>query len=142
MQNIYSFGRCRRSVPCGVWVRRDAAVRLSKCQMNRARRAFLASKYEWVTGEGLLGRFAECTLSSLPLSSFLFFLRKRDFADRMMLEGAKQRPNDRWKMCASFRLKMKTGKESRQNQGLFSCGRVRTTVRTNDYGGTDASVRK
>ena len=95
MQNIYSFGRCRRSVPCGVWARRDAAVRLSKCQMNRARRAFLASKYEFVTGEGLLGRFAKYTLSPLPLSSFLFFLRKRDFVDRMMLENAKRRPNDR-----------------------------------------------
>ena len=115
MQNIYSFGRCRRSVPCGVWVRRDAAVRLSKCQMNRARRAFLAPKYEWVTGEGLLRRFAKCTLSPFPHSFFLFFLRKRDFADRMMLEGAKQRPNDRWKMCASFRLKMKTGKGNGQN---------------------------
>ena len=89
MQNIYSFGRCRRSVPRGVWVCRDAAVRLSKYQMNRVRRAFLASKYELVTGEGLLGRFAKCTLSPFSPSSFLFFLRKRDFADRMMLESAK-----------------------------------------------------
>lgn len=37
---------------------------------------------------------------------------------------------------------MKTGKESRQNRGLFSCGRVATTVRMGRYGGADLSVRQ
>lgn len=37
---------------------------------------------------------------------------------------------------------MKTGKESRQNRGLFSYGRVATTVRMGRYGGADLSVRR
>lgn len=73
----------------------ERCCQIVKMSNESREKAFLAPKYELVTGEGLLGRFAECTLSPFPHSFFLFFLRKRDFADRMMLEDAKRRPNDR-----------------------------------------------
>ena len=38
------------------------SVILSKCQMNRLRKAFLAPKYESVSKTGILGRFAKYTL--------------------------------------------------------------------------------
>ena len=43
-------------------------INLSKRQMNRPRRGFLAPKYELVTTEGLLGRFVFCTVTAfLPV---------------------------------------------------------------------------
>jgi len=46
------------------------ADNLSKRQMNRPRRGFLAPEYELVTTEGLLGRFAFFTLTVFLSVSF------------------------------------------------------------------------
>ena len=48
------------------------AITLSNCQTNRPRGAFLAPKYGWMTGKGLLGRFAKYILSHFPPYPFLF----------------------------------------------------------------------
>ncbi len=54
--------------------------------MNRLRRTFLASNYEFVSKEGILGRFAKYTLTAIPFVpclsvffSFLFVPFRRSF---------------------------------------------------------------
>ena len=115
-------------------MRSDVFINLSKCQMNRPRRGFVAPKYELVTGKALLGWFAFFTVTGFPLVPFLsvlffFFVcslssvfsygRTQFHTFRIMLLWSLKN-GDRW---------------------LFSYGRTTTTVRTRRYGGSRSSVR-
>ena len=109
-------------------------VNLSKCQTNRPRRGFLASNYAFVSKEGLSR--AICVLHVVGISvGFLFFCFLFLFLcsfPSVFSHG--------WTQFHTFGIvplwSLKNG-----DRGLFSYGRVGTTVRTRRYDGSRSSVR-
>ena len=125
--NDFRLNRCVADGRCG-------CVVLSKRQMNRPRRGFVAPKYGLVTGKALLGRFAKYRLTVFPQ---VLFLPARFFLFLRSLPSVFSHGRTQFHTSGIVPLRaLKSG-----NRWLFSYGRVGTTVRTRRYGGADASVR-
>ena len=117
-----------------LWMCSGEGITLSNCQTNRPRGAFLAPKYGWMTGKGLLGRFAKYILSHFPPYPFLFY---SIFLFIRFLPSVFFFRRTQFHTCGIMLL----WSLKNENRWLFSYGRTTTTVRTRRYGGADASVR-
>ena len=111
------------------WKKRRAL--LTDCQTKRARRGFVASKYELVGRKGLLGRFAIDGTFVRFLSFCLTFVPVCTLSSVFSLGRTQFHTFGIIPLCA---LK-------NENRWLFSYGRTTTTVRTRPYDGSRSSVR-
>ena len=107
---------------------------LTKCQMNRPRRGFLAPEYELVTTEGLLGRFVFFHTDGVSVGFLSFCLV---FLSVHSLPSFFSHGRTQFHTLGIVPLRaLKNG-----DRWLFSYGRVGTTVRTRRYDGSRSSVR-